>query len=285
MIDVNTKLIGLLGYPLEHSFSPQMHNSAYLNNNLNYEYLPIEIQEKNISDALNGMKVMNFIGFNVTIPHKIKIMEYLDEVDELAEKIGSVNTVKITNKRLKGFNTDGLGFIKSLEENNINYNDSRVLVIGAGGASRAISMTLADKGVKKLFIANRTYKKAEKLTVEINSKVRDCGYSLNLKEIEKYIEKIDIIVNTTSVGMYPNTKETPLDSKMLNRNINVVDIVYNPTKTRLLKEAEEKGCKILNGIEMLVYQGAEAFNIWTNKKAPVEDMKKSLEDFLIVRGD
>jgi shikimate dehydrogenase len=281
MIDLNTRLIGLLGYPLKHSFSPRMHNYAYLKNDLNYAYIPIEIKAQKIDDAIRGMKVMNFVGFNVTIPYKIKIMDYLDEIDELAEKIGSVNTVSISAGKLKGYNTDGLGFIKSLEENKINYKDITVLVVGAGGASRSISMTLAENGVEDLYIANRTYDKAKNLSEEINTKIKNCSQSLHLNKIEDQIKKIDLIINTTSIGMSPDIDKIPLNTELLNKNTTVVDIIYNPVKTKLLKEAEKKGCKILNGIEMLVNQGAEAFEIWTGKKAPAVDMKKELEEFLL----
>src|SRR6056297_1108361 len=175
MINTKTKLLGLLGNPLEHSFSPIMHNKAYEKNNLNYLYLPLEIEEDNIKDVLKGIKHMNFIGLNVTIPYKLKIMEFLDEIDPLAKKIGSVNTVKISDGKLKGFNTDGTGFVKSLESNSkITITDNKFLLLGAGGASRSIAMTLADKGAEQIFIANRTVKKAEELSEEINKKVRRC---------------------------------------------------------------------------------------------------------------
>jgi len=281
MIDVNTKLLGLIGYPLKHSFSPNMHNYAYLKNNLNYAYIPLEIEEDKIKNVLNSLKALGFIGFNVTIPYKVKIMEYLDDIDELAHKIGSVNTVKIMNGKLKGYNTDGLGFIKSLENKDIKIKRSKVLVIGAGGASRAVSISLCSRGVEKLYITNRTYKKAEKLSKEINSKVRKCSSSFKFDEVGKILKEIDIIVNTTSVGMKPHINETPIKTDNIMKKTDIVDIVYNPSKTKLIKETEKKGCRVVNGIDMLVYQGSEAFKIWTELESPVDDMKISLEKFLI----
>jgi len=284
MINTETQLLGLLGNPLEHSFSPEMHNKAYEKTNLNYLYLPLEIEEDNIEDVLKGIKHMKFIGFNVTIPYKLKIMKFLDEIDPLAKKIGSVNTVKISQGKLIGFNTDGKGFVKSLVNySKINVSSSKFLLLGAGGASRSIAMTLADRGAKKIFISNRTIEKAEELSNETNDKVRSCcsyvdnNDMVKMKEITK---KVDVIINTTSVGMYPNTEECPLDKNFLLKKHLVIDIVYNPIKTRLLLEGEKKGCSIQNGLGMLVNQGAEAFEIWTGEKAPIEEMKEIINNIM-----
>jgi len=284
MINTKTKLIGLIGNPLDHSFSPAMHNQAYEKNDLNYLYIPIEVDKKNIEKILIGMKNLGFIGFNVTIPHKINVMDYLDEIDPIAEKIGSVNTVKIENGKLKGFNTDGIGFIRSLkEEKKVDIDGKKILVLGAGGASRSISIVLAEKNAEKIYIANRTIEKAESLSKDVNEKVKKCSEHLDLNNKDKIkgiIKEVDIIVNTTSLGMYPKIDESPLDKNILSSGKLVIDIVYNPSKTKLLKEAEEIGSDIHFGLGMLVNQGAEAFEIWTGLKAPVEDMKKSLKEKL-----
>jgi len=284
MINTKTKLIGLIGNPLEHSFSPIMHNKAYEKNKLNYIYLPLEIEERNIQDVLNGIKHMKFIGFNVTIPYKLKIMEFLDEIDPLAKKIGSVNTVKITEGKLIGYNTDGKGFVKSLEDNSrINVTSSKFLLLGAGGASRSIAMTLADSGAKDIYISNRTLKKAKELSNKINNNVNKCcSYVDNndLLKMEKITNKVDVIINTTSLGMYPNTEECPIDKNLLLKKHLVTDIVYNPIKTKLLLEAEKKGCNIQNGLGMLVNQAAEAFEIWTGKKPPKKDMEEIINSMI-----
>ncbi len=284
MINTKTKLLGLLGNPLEHSFSPIMHNKAYEKNNLNYLYLPLEIEEDNIEDVLKGIKHMKFIGFNVTIPYKLKIMEFLDEIHPLAKKIGSVNTVKISGGKLIGFNTDGMGFVKSLENNSkINITENKFLLLGAGGASRSIAMTLADKGAEQIFIANRTVNKAKELSEEINNKVRKCCSFVDINNIENMkitAKNVDIIINTTSLGMYPNIEGCPIDIDLLLKKHLVTDIVYNPVKTKLLREAENKGCRIQTGLGMLINQGAEAFEIWTDKEAPVEDMKEVIKNLM-----
>ncbi|MDW7668126.1 MAG: shikimate dehydrogenase [Bacillota bacterium] len=284
MINTKTELLGLLGNPLEHSFSPVMHNKSYEKNNLNYLYLPLEIEEGSIKDVLMGIKHMKFIGFNVTIPYKLKIMEFLDEIDPLAKKIGSVNTVKITNGKLIGFNTDGTGFVKSLErDSKIDVNENKFLLLGAGGASRSIAMTLADKGAEQIFIANRTVKKAKELSEEINNKVRRCCSYVdinNTENMKKTSNTVDIIINTTSLGMYPNIEGCPLDINLLLKKHLVTDIVYNPVKTKLLREAENKGCRIQSGLGMLINQAAEAFEIWTEKKAPIKDMKDVINDIM-----
>lgn len=282
MINTKTKLLGLLGNPLEHSFSPLMHNEAYKKNNMNYLYLPIEVEEGNIEEVLNGIKHMNFIGLNVTIPYKIKIMEYLDEIDPLAEKIGSVNTVKIKNKKLIGYNTDGIGLLKSLEKDSkVKVRENRFLILGAGGASRSIAMTLADKGAKNIVIANRTINKAKSLSEEVNDKSKKCCNYIDINDIENVIKETDIIINTTSLGMYPKIENCPMDTGLLNKNHLVSDIIYNPIKTKLLIEAEKKGCKIQNGLGMLVNQGAEAFKIWTEEEAPVKDMEEVINNLIL----
>jgi len=285
MINTKTELLGLLGNPLEHSFSPKMHNKTYEKNSMNYLYLPLEIEEENIEDVLKGIKHMKFIGFNVTIPYKIKIMKFLDEIDTLAKKIGSVNTVKITNGKLIGFNTDGSGFVKSLQiDSKIDVNKNKFLLLGAGGASRSIAMTLADRGAEKILIANRTVEKAKELSTEVNSKVRKCCSYVDINSIKKMKEStniVDVIINTTSLGMYPNIEGCPINTELLLKKHLVADIVYNPVKTKLLKEAENKGCKIQNGLGMLINQAAEAFEIWTDKEAPIGDMRKVIKNMMI----
>lgn len=284
MIDVNTRLVGLLGYPLGHSLSPLMQNKAFQVHGLNCLYLPIEVKNRDYCDLLLGMKKMNFIGFNVTIPWKVDIMQYLDDIHPLAKKIGSVNTVKIENSRMIGFNTDGEGFVSSLtNEANCKISESQFLIIGAGGACRAIAMTLADKNAKKIMIANRTFHKAKDLCDEINGRIRFCcaPVELNTDVLIQYISQINVVVNTTNVGLFPNVEESPIERLLLRKGILVSDIVYNPVKTRLLHEAEENGCCILTGIGMFVNQGAEAYKIWTGIDAPVKEMRKIVEQYLM----
>lgn len=282
-INIETKLVGLLGYPLGQSLSPLMQNKAFEICNLNKMYIPIEVRTENLETVVNGIKKMNFDGFNITKPHKIEIIKYLDEIDDNAKCIGAVNTVTIKNGILKGYNTDGSGFLKSFEENTgEKINGKNILILGSGGAARAISMTLALNKAKKIFICNRTYEKAIKLSVEINKHVGDCSIAIPMvyEEIEKTAKMSDVLINCTSIGMYPNIDVSPLDKNLLNKNLIVCDIVYNPKKTKLMQDAEELGCKTVIGLFMLLYQGVEAFELWTDLKAPADTMLHVIEQGL-----
>lgn len=281
VISTETKIIGLLGYPLIQSYSPVMQNTAFQECKLNKTYIPIEVKHNDLDTVVKGISKMNFDGFNITKPYKIDIIKYLDEIDEYARLIGAVNTVKISNGILKGFNTDGTGFLRSFEEGAKTKIDGKnVFILGSGGAARAIAITLALNKAEKIYICNRTYEKAVSLAADV-SKLRNCvAIPMEYKEMKKAINDSHILINTTSVGMFPNIDESPLNSDLFDKNLIVCDIVYNPMKTKLLKDAEEKGCKIVPGLSMFVYQGAEAFEIWTNTKAPTEIMFKVVEEGL-----
>ncbi|MDP3386364.1 MAG: shikimate dehydrogenase [Eubacteriales bacterium] len=283
MVDVNTRLVGLLGYPLGHSLSPLMQNKAFELTGLNCLYLPIEAENKDYSELLSGMKKMNFIGFNVTIPGKIEIIQHLDVIHPLAKKIGSVNTVLIEKGRMTGYNTDGEGFASSLMiETGCVVSDTSFMILGAGGACRAIAMTLADKNAKRIVIANRTFIKAKELCDEINNVIRDCctPVELTTDALAQHMNQIDVLVNTTSIGLHPRVEDMPIDGALLTKNLLVADIVYNPIRTRLLREAENKGCLTLSGLGMFINQGAEAFKIWTGIEAPVKEMRDIVGQFL-----
>ena len=281
IIDVNTKLVGLLGNPLGHSFSPDMHNKAFQTLGLNFFYLPIEVTPADLKEVALGIVKMNFGGYNVTIPHKISIMEHLDHIHELAAVIGAVNVVTIKDGRTTGYNTDGEGFVRSLEaEAGISVNGKRHLIVGCGGAARAIAMTMAFNGAKKILLSNRTEQKAHDLAGEINDRVRPCCDVVGKEpaEMKSAFEQADVVINATSVGMHPDENRLPLDTGLLRESQVVSDIVYNPVKTELLKRAEEKGCKIVTGLGMLVYQGVEGFKLWTGVAPPVDEM------FAVVRA-
>lgn len=274
-VNSKTKYIGLLGYPLGHSISPVMQNAAFESRDINYLYMPIELKKEDLEHVVEAMPKMNFAGFNVTIPYKIEIMKHLDEIDDLAKSIGAVNTVAIKDGKLKGYNTDGIGFLRSLEEElNVSVAGKNIFILGSGGAARAISMTLAMNKARRLYICNRTYEKAESLVKDINSKYGNVAISIPMVEqkMKDAINYAEILINTTCVGTYPNIDETPIDKEILKGHLAVCDVVYNPRKTKLLQDAEKLGCKTMNGLGMLIYQGAEAFRIWTGVKAPVETM-------------
>jgi shikimate dehydrogenase len=282
-ISSKTKLTGLLGYPLEHTMSPAMHNRAFEVLNLDFFYLPIEVGAADLADVIRGMIKMNFVGFNITMPHKIEIMKYLDEIEPIAAAIGAVNTVVIKDGRLKGYNTDGSGYFRSLqEETGIDAKGRNVFILGSGGACRALAFNAAFRGADRLYLCNRTVQKAKDLASEINEKVRACAIPLSMEQgaAKKALSETDILINTTSIGMYPETNAIPIEAGLLEKRMTVSDIIYNPLKTRLLLEGEKAGCKTHSGLGMFLYQGGEAQEKWTGHKAPIEAMRELLKETL-----
>lgn len=281
-INVKTKLLGLFGYPLAFTMSPLMHNTAFEQMNLNYLYIPFEVQRENFAETIKSLKYFNFAGGNVTSPYKQTIIEYLDEIDEKAKIIGAVNTIHIHNGLMKGYNTDGDGFVESLRyEKNVEPQKSRFIVLGSGGAARAIIITLMFQGAERIYIANRTFKKAIELAEEVN-KIRKCAepIELNSSEIQKHLDETDVIINTTKVGMYPDTDKNPVELKVTKKLI-VSDIIYNPIHTRFLKSMMKQGCEIVNGVGMLVNQGVEAIKIWTGQMPPREQLYSLITNRLL----
>jgi len=262
MINAKTKIYVLIGNPVEHSLSPVMYNAAFRKLGLNFVYLTLKV--KDIEHVIRGIRALDIKGFNVTIPYKVDVMKFLDEIDRTARNIGAVNTVVNYEGFLKGFNTDWIGATKSIEKK-IDIKGKKIVILGAGGAARAIAFGIKNKG-GKLTVLNRTLKKAKKLSKDVG-----CNYgSLNdLKDLD-----CDILINATPVGMYPNENSSLVDRNIL-KNIDVVfDVVYNPLRTKLLRDAESVGCQIIEGVDMLVLQGAEAFKLWTERNPDVELMKK-----------
>lgn len=260
-ITATTKLCAIIGNPIEHSLSPLIHNAAFNHLELNYIFLAFKVER--LEEAVRGIRGLNLKGVSVTIPHKVAIMDYLDDIEEMAAKIGAVNTIVNQEGQLIGYNTDCNGAIKALEEM-IELKDKKTVLLGAGGAARAIAFGLKEKGAD-ITILNRTVKKAEVLATELN-----CQYG-GLERIESF--KPDILINTTSLGMFPKVDDLPVRKEFL-KNMLVFDIVYNPLKTRLIREAEQNGCATIVGLEMFVNQAALQFTLWTGKKAPLELMKK-----------
>ncbi len=274
-----TRLVGLLGSPLGHSLSPRMHNRVFEKLQMDCLYLPIEVSREDLPTVFAAIKKMNFIGCNVTIPHKLEIIDLLDELDPLAQRIGAVNTVQLTNGRAVGYNTDGPGFLRSLaEEAGITPQGRRFLLFGCGGATRAIAITLATEGAAAVTICNRTVGKAERLAEEINSRISRCAQAIAFsdKEQQSAAEEAEIIINTTSIGMSPDREAIPCPPAIISAHHVVADIVYNPPQTTLLSAAEERGAKVVPGLGMLVWQGAAAFEIFTGRKADVAIMKEEV---------
>lgn len=282
VIDGKTKLTGLFGWPVGHTFSPLLHNSAFERLGLNYVYLPFAVQPESLAEAVESIRALNICGVNVTIPHKEKIMPYLDKVDEAARLIGAVNTVVNDNGRLIGYNTDGPGFAASLKDE-LSYSlaGKRMLLIGAGGAAKAVAVQSALSGLKELVIVNRNTDKARLLA----DSAAKTGCSVSVLDFaalnQDLMHKIDLVVDTSPVGMYPNVEAEPVIApELLHSGLLVCDLVYNPEKTVLLKAAEKAGAVTWSGLGMLVQQGALAFQYWTGMAAPVEIMTKALKDYL-----
>jgi len=279
IVSGRTKIAGLLGNPVEHSVSPQLHNTISMCMGHDIIYVPFKVEKNDLEYAVNGLRAINVIGFNVTIPYKSDIIKYLDDVSDEALLIGAVNTVKNEKGRLIGYNTDAEGFRRSfVGETGYGFKNKRVAVIGAGGAARAIAMKVALDGAEHIDIANRTVSKALELSEFISEKtgIHVRALSMNEAEERNILCQNEIIINTTSLGMYPEMDKCPVnDFSCFGKNHVFYDIIYNPLKTKLMKEAEKQGCKVINGLGMLIYQGIYAYEIWTGSKLP-ETIKDEL---------
>lgn len=270
MITGKTKVVGIFGNPIEHTLSPPMQNAAFRELGLDYCYIPFLVKEERLKDAVEAIRALNIRGVNITIPHKEAVISYLDEVSEEAKYIGAVNTVLNEEGILKGFNTDAFGFIKSLEEENISLRNKSILLLGAGGAAKAVAYGVLKEGAN-LFMFNRTPSRAHK----IKKSFSQIGKIEVIEQIKPEImEKFNIIINATSLGL-KSDDPMPLDPAFLKKGQTYVDLIY--IKTPLLKEAENRGCKVIDGLGMLLWQAAKAFEIWTSTPAPVEVMKKFLK--------
>ncbi len=267
-IDPDTIVFGIIGYPLSHSLSPIMHNRAFEEKGINaiYLYFPCRFVE----GVVSGMKALSIKGLSVTIPHKESICKYLDEIDPIARKIGAVNTLVNRDGRIIGYNTDAYGAIRAIKERT-EVQGKDVLIIGAGGAARAIAFALKEEGAN-LFIANRSRERGERLSKDVKAEF------FLLSQIPE--RRFDIIIQTTPVGMYPNVDEIPVSDKILKEGTVVMDIVYNPMETKFLKIAKERGCNVISGVDMFVYQGAKQFELWTGRDAPVELMRDTVISYL-----
>ncbi|SCC56221.1 shikimate dehydrogenase [Bacillus mycoides] len=267
------QLYGVIGNPIGHSLSPVMHNDAFEHLNMDAHYHAFLVEEEALGEAVKGLKALGISGFNVTTPHKVAVMEYLDEVAPLARQIGAVNTVVHRDGKLIGYNTDGIGFVRALQSISEDpLQEKRILLIGAGGASRAIYFSLADVGVKELDIANRTRDKAENLIAGCMANVN--SHALALECAAENQGEYDIIIQTTTIGMHPHVAYTPLEIRSLKQGTIVSDIIYNPFETKILGDAKEQGAIIQNGIDMFVYQGALAFEMWTGCVPNIDRMKQ-----------
>jgi len=271
-----TKVCGVIGDPIEHSMSPAMHNAAFQASALDYVYLAFHVRREVLSGAIAGMRGLNIVGLNVTIPHKEAVIPLLDRLAPLAEKTGAVNTIINEGGVLTGDNTDAPGFLRALRSQGVEPEGRKILILGAGGASKGISFILAEAGAS-LVILNRNVTRAEALAAQIaqHYQKRPAALALNEENLARELERADILVNATSAGMVPDVSQSPVPADLLNPDLVVCDIVYNPRETKLLRESKAVGARTIDGLDMLVWQGALAFEKWTGRKAPFEVMKQA----------
>ncbi len=272
MIDSKTKLAGVVGNPIGHSMSPAMHNAGFCKLGLNYVYLAFEVSD--LRGAVGGMRALGVRGFNVTIPYKVDVMKYLDKVDAAAKRIGAVNTVVNEDGALVGYNTDCSGACDALASK-IELKGRNVMILGAGGAAKAVAFGAAEAG-GHVVIVNRTEKRGR----EMSSQLNECfGGRARCGTIEQ-LDDCDVLVNATSVGMHPHVRESPVRKEFLCKGLVVMDIVYNPIETRLLRDAKAVGCRTIPGVEMFVNQGAKSFELFCGKKAPKGVMRDAVLELL-----
>ena len=277
-IDSKTILTGLFASPSNHSVSPIIHNNAFEKLGINFAYLSFEVNKDNLKEAVQSIKTLNMRGVNLSMPNKKEVIQYLDEISETAKLSQSVNTIVNDNGILKGYSTDGKGFFKSLEEEKIFIKDKNITILGTGGASIAIISQSVFEGIKNIFVFKRdkNWEEQKKILDNIASKTNSQIELFSLEDkniLKRKIEESDLLINATSVGMKENISLIE-DKNFFRKDLTVCDIIYNPSKTKLLQIAEKEGCKIINGIGMLLYQGALSFELWTDKKMPVDYIKE-----------
>ncbi len=279
-IDAQTKIYAVLGFPISHSLSPLIQNMALQACGINAVYLAMEVRPTDLKSAVTGLRAIHVAGFNITVPHKQTVIPFLDEISEEARQVGAVNTVKNIEGCLWGTTTDAQGAIESLSEEGIPLTGQSIVIVGAGGAARSLAFGLAGRArIKSLTVLARRKNQWGVLIKDIKRYYPSLpiqGETLSEEILKEILPETDLLIQTTSLGMIPHEGETLIPKDLLQRNLTVFDIVYNPLQTRLLKEASERGCRTVNGLGMLVHQGAAAFEIWHGQKAAVREMKKIL---------
>lgn len=277
MVTSKTKIYGLLGYPVKHSLSPLIHNAAFKTKGIDACYLCFETKPEDIKQAIDGIRALNIQGVNLTIPHKEIAVPYLDEIDKDAEIIGAINTIVRRKNRLIGYNTDAEGFIKALKKDlKLDLKRKSVFLFGAGGAGKAVAISLAKYGAKQIFVVEKNKKKAKSLLESIKRNFPHTQIELTHSHNQEAIKKAHLLVNATPIGMNPNDNLI-VNPVYFSSRLNIFDIVYNTAETKLLRVARKKGLKAINGLGMLIYQAALSFELWTGEQAPFDVMKKALE--------
>jgi shikimate dehydrogenase len=278
-IDTHTKFCGVIGNPVEHSLSPAIHNAAFRKLELNCVYLAWQVEA--IGDALKGLRTLgNFRGASVTIPHKVAAIPFLDHVEETARRIGAINTIVSDKGKLTGYNTDATGALRALREGGVELKGQSVVLIGSGGAARAIACALAaESSLTKLTVLGIDDRErtllAKDLRAQTTSTVEDCH--LDEASLRRILPDARVLIHSTPVGMSPKADASCVPAALLHPALTVMDIVYNPRETTLLKDAKHAGCKTIPGLEMFLHQAVAQFELWTNQKPPVEVMREVLE--------
>lgn len=265
------KVFAVFGDPIEHSLSPVMHNAAFKALGMDCTYHAFRVSKENLKNAIKGAHAMGFGGLNLTVPLKEEALKIV-QPDPLAAAMGAVNTVDFKDG-IRGYNTDGIGAERALVDAGVKIEGAKVLIVGAGGAARGISFQLASDGAD-VIIANRTPERAMQLAddVALVGNVKGCG----LEQLDDLIASAEVLINCTTLGMYPHVEDTIVTAEQMHADLVVFDIVYNPLRTKLLTEAEKAGARTVSGVMMLVYQGVEAFRIWTGVEPPAEVMKEAV---------
>lgn len=276
MSDINNPeaSIILLGNPVEHSFSPLIHNEAFKRYNLDYTYYALDVPREELEKVMYQIKKLKIRGCNITIPHKVEVKKYLDKISDEANLIGAVNTIVNVNGKLYGYNTDGIGFYRSLQNKGIMIKGKNIAILGAGGAANSIGIKMALERADRIDIFNRSFERANEISTIIN-KLGIASNTYSLKEIVSNYN-YNIVINCTPMGMYPNIDSYIVNPLIFDKTTIIVDIVYNPIVTRFLELARNAGMKAIEGLDMLLYQGAEAFRLWTGTEPNIEIYKEAL---------
>jgi shikimate dehydrogenase len=278
-INAHTQFCGVIGNPVEHSLSPAIHNAAFQKLGLNFVYLAFRV--KAIGDAIKGLRSLgNFRGASVTIPHKVASVPFLDSVETIARHIGAINTIVAADGVLTGYNTDATGALRALREGGVTLKGRQVLVLGSGGAARAIAFALGrEAGINRLTILGIDDRERTDLARDLQSKTGMVVQESSLDEstLQQFLPNAHVLIHCTPIGMSPNVQETSVPAVLLHAGLTVMDIVYNPRDTQLLKDAKAAGCRTIPGFEMFLHQAVAQFELWTNQIAPVDVMRSVLE--------
>ncbi len=283
-INGETKLIGIIANPIQHSMSPLIHNSAFELLNLNYVYLAFNVDTKDLKKAINSIKALNMRGCNVSMPYKNSVIPYLDRLSTVSKIVESVNTIVNNQGILTGYTTDGIGLINAIKSKGYSLDQKKIIIIGCGGAGKAILAQLAFENIKEIIVYQRkskTFQQAKEIIKRIKKETTCTIYLKDLQDLDQLKQDMlssDILINTTNVGMEGTSQSTLIpDTSFFHPNLFVVDIIYHPQTTPLLTLAAKAGCKYMNGMKMLLYQGAESFYLWTNQQMPVLKIEKIIE--------